>query len=110
MKYPQRAAVPGRPPQIDILCERVGEAWRVHVWPTWLPDHLARCFDDQGEAFPVYIDLSELERQMKAHNAEFKRFEATDGSVEIEANGSAVDILISWLSRAFESGTQAVFG
>ena len=109
MTVQQRAAKTEVPQRLDIYCAKEGEAWRVYLWPTHLPETLARCFDEHGEAYPVYLDLEELDRQMRAFGVTYNKHEATDGSVEIEAIGSATTVLSGWLSRLFQSGTDAIF-
>ena len=110
MRYLQRVAVPDREQKLELLCQKAGDAWRIHIWPTWLPEHLARCFDDECEAYPVYLDLHELDRQMRLQQAEYKITEAKDGSLQLEATGPSVAIMMKWLSRSFESGTEATLG
>jgi hypothetical protein len=109
MTVQQRAVKAEDPHRLDIYCATEGDAWRIYLWPTHLPELLARCFDEHGEAYPVYLDLEELDRQMRLSGVTYNKFESNDGSVEIEAIGPAATVLSGWLSRLFQSGTDAVF-
>jgi hypothetical protein len=99
-------ASPPKPEQafeLDIFCSPVGEAWRVYVRPTWLPGYLARCFDRHGEAYPVYLDLEDLDYQMSSSGVSYERRPSTSGGVQLYAKGHAATVLSVWLSQCFAS-------
>ncbi|HEY5958433.1 MAG TPA: hypothetical protein VIV60_17840 [Polyangiaceae bacterium] len=108
----QLASTP-RPDQaleLDVFCSRVGDAWRVYVRPTWLPGYLARCFDRHGEAFPVYLDLEDLDYQMSVSGVTFGKYpSAAGGAIQLIATGHAATVLAVWLSQCFASD-QRSFG
>lgn len=108
MSAPLKAPKPDQAPKLKILCAPEGEAYRIYVWPTWLPQYLASCLDADGEAYPVYVDLDELDRQMTASHVTYTRRDSSDGSVEIDAEGPGAMVLSLWLARMFASGTQGV--
>jgi hypothetical protein len=94
--------------ELDLFCSPVGEAWRVYVRPTWLPGYLARCFDRHGEAYPVYIDLEDLEYQMSSSGVVYEKFPSASGGVQLLAKGHAATVLAVWLSQCFASGQRQV--
>lgn len=98
------APTPGQDVELDIFCAVVGDAYRVHVRPTWLPDHLLDCFDDHCESYPVYLDFDDLDRHMARSGVEYVKRPATTGSVQLYAQGAAAQVLSNWLSQAFASG------
>jgi hypothetical protein len=91
---------------LNLFCVQVGEVWRVHVRPTWLPRYLRQVFDEHGEAFPVLLDFDDLERQMGSKQAAFEKRVSRTGSVELTARGEAATALAVWLSTAFASGVR----
>lgn len=93
-----------KPFELSLFCGRVGDAWRVHVWPGWLPGYLRNCFDPDGEACPVYLDLDELDRQMEESDVEYTKIESPIGGFELTAKGDAATVLAVWLSEQFASG------
>lgn len=95
---------------LNILCDPIDDVWRVYVRPTWLPRSLHRCFDKNGEAYPVVLDLDDLDRRMKAAGLEYEKRVARTGAVELLARGRAASALATWLSSAFESGVRPVAG
>lgn len=106
----QLASVP-KPEQaleLDVFCSPVGDAWRVYVRPTWLPGYLARCFDRHGEAYPVYLDLEDLDYQMSSSDVEYERTPSTTGAVQLVAKGHAATVLAVWLSQCFASDQRLV--
>ncbi|MGC4070828.1 MAG: hypothetical protein QM784_40365 [Polyangiaceae bacterium] len=108
MKAHAAAPGPGQDVEIDIFCAIVGDAYRVHVRPTWLPDHLLDCFDDEGEAFPVYLDFDDLDWHMKKSGVEYTKRLARSGSVQLYARGAAAHVLSTWLSNSFATGERAI--
>jgi hypothetical protein len=102
------APAPGQDVELDIFCAIVGEAFRVHVRPTWLPDHLLDCFDDNGEAYPVYLDFEDLDRHMKRSGVEYTKRPATTGSIQLYARGAAAEVMSNWLSKAFATGERPI--
>lgn len=108
----QLASVP-KPEQaleLDIFCSPVGEAWRVYVRPTWLPGYLSRCFDRHGEAYPVYLDLEDLDYQMSSSGVAYERRASTTGAVQLRAQGHAATVLAVWLSQCFASDQRLITG
>ncbi|HMA91957.1 MAG TPA: hypothetical protein VKP30_04680 [Polyangiaceae bacterium] len=94
--------------ELSLFCTKEnGEAWRVRVWPTWLPKYLRHCFDQNGEAFPVYLDLEELDRKMASSQATYLKRESSLGGYELAAAGRGAQVLAVWLSQSFASGTIA---
>jgi hypothetical protein len=89
---------------LNIFCTPQDEAWRVYASPTWLPRYLARCFDQHGEAYPVYLDFEDLDRYMEKRGLAFEKRASARGDVELTARGRAAVELAVWLSMAFASG------
>ncbi len=94
--------------ELSLFCGQVGDAWRIHVWPGWLPPFLRNCFDEEGEAFPVYIDIDELDREMKLAAFDYVRKDSPIGGLELSAKGDAAGVLARWLSQSFASGRRDV--
>jgi len=93
----------GAPVELDIYCAKVGDAYRVHVRPTWLPDYLLDCIDEEGEAYPVYLDFEDLDQHMKRSGVEYTKRQAKTGSIQLYARDAAANVVSFWLSRAFSS-------
>lgn len=91
---------------LNLFCVPIGEVWRVHVRPTWLPRYLHDVFDEHGEAYPVLLDFEDLERQMVAKNQVFEKHVSRVGAIELTAYGDAATALAVWLSTAFASGVR----
>lgn len=91
---------------LNIFCDPIGEVWRVYVRHTWLPRSLHQCFDKNGEAYPVVLDLEDLDRRMASAGFEFEKRVARTGGVELLARGRAAAMLAAWLSSAFASGVR----
>lgn len=92
--------------QLNFFCARQGDAWRVYFRPGWLPRSLQHLVDEQGEAYPVYLDFDELARQMKLSEASYAQRISSVGGVELTASGHSARVLASWLGRAFGSSIQ----
>jgi len=92
--------------ELSLFCSPLGEAWRVHVRPTWLPRYLQPFFDVHGEAYPVLLDFDDLARHMEANDAAFEKRVSRLGGVELLARGPAAESLAVWLSTAFSSGVR----
>jgi hypothetical protein len=103
MKPQAEAPQSGTPVELDIYCARVGEAYRVHVRPTWLPDYLLDYFDEDGEAFPVYLDFDDLDRHMTKSGVAYTKRQAKTGSIQLYARDAAANVMSFWLSQAFSS-------
>ena len=88
---------------LNLFAVREADAWRLHVAPQWLPRYLVSYFDDNGEAFPVELDLEDLDRHMTQHEAEYERRDSKLGGVELTARGEAANALALWLSNVFGS-------
>lgn len=88
---------------LNLFCARSGDAWRLHAAPQGLPFYLRGHFDAHYEAFPVDLDLEDLDRFMMAHSAEYEKRESRMGGVEITARGAAAAKLGEWLSLMFTS-------
>jgi hypothetical protein len=96
---------------LDIFCAKgKGDAYRIHVWPGWLPGFLRSCFDENWEAYPVYIDLEELDRQMEMSGVKYEKKVSTVDAVQLKATGPGAMVLAVWLSQSFASGNFAMPG
>jgi len=93
--------------ELSLFCGIVGDAWRVHVWPNWLPGFLRHSFDEKGEAFPVYLDLEELDRQMEGCGVQYTKIHSPIGGYELTASGRAATVLAVWLSQSLLSGKRS---
>ena len=96
--------------ELDVFCSPSGDAWRVYVRPSWLPGYLARCFDRHGEAFPVYLDLEDLDYQMNSSGVDYQRSVSAAGGVQLLAKGHAATVLAVWLSQCFASDQRHLGG
>lgn len=92
---------------LDLFFAREREAWRVHVVPTWLPRYLQAFFDEHGEAYPVTLDLDDLDRHMHTHGERYEKRVAKTGGINLTARGRAAKELAVWLSTALASGVRA---
>lgn len=92
--------------ELSLYCSPVGDAWRVHVRPQWVPHYLQPYFDQHGEAHSVYIDFEDLERHMEAHEAPFEKRVNRAGGIELLARDSAAESLAVWLSTVFSTGVR----
>ena len=110
MTLSKTARKPEEPFELSLFCGKVHDAWRVFVWPGWLPGFLRNCFDADGEAYPVYLDIEELDRQMETSGVEYTKIESPIGGYELTAKGDAATVLAVWLSQSFASGKRAVGG
>lgn len=88
---------------LNLFCARSGDAWRLHAAPQGLPLYLRGYFDAHHEAYPVDLDLDDLDRFMGEHGADYERRESHVGGVEITARGGAAARLAEWLSNMFSS-------
>src|SRR5882724_2529406 len=98
MKSHAEATEPNQGTVLNLFCTLDGEAWRVHVRPTWLPRYLHHVFDENDEAYPVLLDFEDLDRHMAAHQASFEKRVSRTGGVELTASGEAATALAVWLS------------
>lgn len=89
---------------LQLLCTPEDEAWRLYATPARMPIYLRRCFNEQYEAFPVYLDFEDLDRYMKKRGLEFEKHANDFGDVELTARGRAAMELGVWLSKMFASG------
>jgi hypothetical protein len=85
---------------LNIFCLRGDGAWRLHAVREELPARLREVFDEHGEAFPVALDLDDLDRYLAGHDALVEKRFSVHGSVELTARGTAADVLVEWLVRA----------
>jgi hypothetical protein len=104
MKAHARAPATGETVELDVFCTKADEAYRVYVRPTWLPAYLLDCFDDNGEAFPVYLDFEELDRYMQKSGVEYVKRPGAYDCVQLYAQGTAATVLSVWLSQSIASG------
>lgn len=102
------SAEPNRAFELSIFLARVGDAWRIHVWPGWLPAFLRGYFDEEGEAYPVYLDLEELERKMQSSGVTYQARETSIGGIELAATGASATVMAHWLAQSFNSGRRDV--
>jgi hypothetical protein len=91
---------------LNLFFSEEGEAWRAHVRPAWLPRYLRPFFDVHGEAYPVLLDLDDLDAHMRTHGASYEKRVAVTGGVELTARGAAASELAVWLSTALASGVR----
>jgi len=91
---------------LNLFCVRSGEAWRLHAAPQGLPLYLRGYFDVHHEAYPVDLDLDDLDRFMADRAAEYDKRESHLGGIEITARGAAAASLAEWLSNMFSSGVR----
>jgi hypothetical protein len=89
---------------LNLFCARQGDAWRLYLRPTALPPWFRGSFDKQGEAYPVHLDLDDLDRYMAKRSLAFDKRVSKLGDVELTARGRAAAELMTWLSTAFASG------
>jgi hypothetical protein len=94
--------------ELSLFCGKVGDAWRVDVGSGWVPGCLRIWFDENGEAYPVYLDLEELDRQMHDSGVEYEKTESPIGGYELTAKGPAATVLAVWLTKSFASGRKAI--
>ena len=95
-----------QPVVLNLFCSPMEDVWRLHASPMWLPEYLRPFFDRNWEAYPVLLDLEDLDRHMRAHDADYEKRVATTGGVELTARGEAAVQLAVWLSTALASGTR----
>lgn len=88
---------------LELLCTPEDEAWRLYATPTRMPVYLRRCFNEQYEAFPVYLDFEDLDRYMKKRGLDVEKHANDFGDVELKARGRAAMELAVWLSKMFAS-------
>ena len=92
---------------LELYCAPQGEAFRVYLFPgSVAPQYLRACFDERGEAYPVFLDLEDLERVAREDSAELEVTKSSLGGVALCARGNAVETLSVWLSTAFASGVR----
>lgn len=91
---------------LNLFCTRSGEAWRLHAAPQGLPHYLRGFFDAHHEAYPVDLDLEDLDRFMVSHGAEYEKRVSRLGGVEITARGASAVRLAEWLSSMFSSAVR----
>jgi hypothetical protein len=89
---------------LNVFCSPSRNGWRVHLHPRWAPAYLRHSFDENFEAYPVEIDLEDLDRYMAYHEFEYEKRSATVGGAELTARGVAAEALAAWLSTAFATG------
>jgi hypothetical protein len=88
---------------LNIFCLRGDGVWRLHALREELPSRLRDAFDECGEAFPVALDLDDLDHHMAEHGALVEKRFSMHGSVELTARGVAADVLVEWLVRALSA-------
>jgi len=108
MKSKDKTQIDEQNVELSLFCTKEsGDAWRVRVLPTWFPKYLRHCFDEHGEAYPVYLDLEELDRKMTSNAVTYVKRESSLGGYELAANGLGAQVLAVWLSQSFMSGSIA---
>lgn len=105
MKAHAAAPGPGQPVELDVFCavSSDGEFYRVYVRRTWMPDCLREIFDDNCEAYPVYLDFEDLDYHMQKSGVTYTRRQAKSGSVQLYAEGPAATVLSLWLMNSVSS-------
>jgi hypothetical protein len=94
--------------ELCLFCGREGDAWRIRVWPGWLPPFLRDVFDEEGEVYPVSIDIEELDRKMKASGATYEYNESPIKGFELVAKGASATVMAHWLAQSISSGRRDV--
>jgi hypothetical protein len=89
--------------RLNVFCTEEDDAWRVYLGPGNVPEFLSRCFDSDGEAFPVVLDFEDLDRYMRKRDAAFEKRVSNYGDVELTARGRAATELAQWLASASAS-------
>lgn len=92
---------------LNLFCSEEGEAWRVHVWPAWIPPVIFKFVDRDGEAYPVLLDFEDLSGYMAGDGHTYDKRVARTGGIELTAQGPAATALAVWLSTALGSGVRA---
>ena len=95
---------PSPDPVMNVFCSPLEDGWRVYLNPDWVPGYLLHSFDKNFEAYPVQIDIDDLDQYMKYHQADYERRVSGFGGIELTARGEAAHALAAWLSTAFASG------
>lgn len=93
----------GEDVELNLFCSPAGEAYRVHTRATWLPGFLRRCFDENYEAYPVYLDLEDLDEEMASSDVTYEKRVTRVGGIEITAKGVSAMVLATWLAQSFAS-------
>jgi hypothetical protein len=94
--------------RLDILCVPQGDAFRLYVWPSYIPKILKGCLDKNAEAYPVFVDIEELDRRMATSGLTYERRTLPNGGFNLVAEGAAATIMTQWLSRMFESSIEGL--
>ncbi len=94
------------PSELNLFCAREGGAYRVYLRRSWAPRYLRQCFDENAEAYPVELDLDDLDAHMARHGASYEKRPTRLGGVELTARGEAAGHLAVWLSTAFATGVR----
>ncbi len=91
---------------LNILCAPLGKAWRVYAHPSFMPQHLAQCFDRRLEAQAMALDWEDLDRYMSRKGAAYEKRVSTNGCVELTARDDAAAVLGAWIATALGSGVR----
>lgn len=102
----ERSHTGGREPRLNVLCEREGKVFRVHVDPAFVPPYLCTCLDVHGEAFPVLVDLEELSRCQNEAPGTIEERRTRLGSLELIGSGGGADALARFLVTSIASGVR----
>jgi hypothetical protein len=94
--------------RLDVLCVPQGDAFRLYVWPGFVPKVLEGCLDANAEAYPVFVDIDDLDRRMTASGLTYERHPLSHGGFNLVAEGRAVAVMTQWLSRLFETSLEGV--
>jgi hypothetical protein len=92
--------------RLNVLCEREGKAFRVHVDPAFVPPYLRTCLDVHGEAFPVLLDLEELSRCQNEAPGTIEERRTRLGSLELIGRSGGTDALARFLVTSIASGVR----
>lgn len=96
----------GKAVELNFLCCQVGEAWRVYARPTRLPGFLRKCFDEQYQVYPAYLDFEDLDAEMKAKGGTYTKHVSSDTVIELTATGEAAVAMANWLADSFTSNVR----
>src|SRR5262245_58557516 len=90
-------------PRIEAFFGKHGDAWRLYVWPNRTPCRIPN-LDAQNEAYPVRLNLEDLEQHMWACDAPYEKRVMKNGDVELAASGRSAVVLSVWLEGVAEGG------
>jgi hypothetical protein len=67
--------------ELDVLCSPEKDAYRIYVWPTWVPAYLRSCLDFHCEAYPVNFNIHELDNHMLVGGVAYEKRECANDTL-----------------------------